>query len=133
MKRGATRPATTFAALLGVLMHALVLLSAGLASDAASAAGGDRSIFWSLCVNGQIVTLDQAEPGEGGQPAAPDQGMPACSLCAPSSGFALIPPDLPAVWRFPSFSERIRFTWQSDSEVTRPSVRPPARAPPYIA
>ena len=128
-----TRPAATFAALLGVLMHALVLLSAGLASDAASAAGADRAIFWSLCVNGQIVTLDQAEPGEGGQPATPAKGMPACPLCAPTSGFALIPPDLPAVRPFPMRAERLRYSSWADPGIAPPVVRPPARAPPYAA
>lgn len=135
MSRTATRSAATFAALLGVILHALVLLSTGLAAGAASAGETSPSAgspFWSLCLNGKLVSAAETDVGEGGQPAAPAHGMPACPLCALSGGFGLIAPELPAVQPLAFSSNRIGSPAVADPDPTRTAVRPPARAPPHI-
>ena len=135
MSRSASRSTATFAALLGVLLHALVLLSAGLAAGAASAGETPPSAgapFWSLCLNGKLVTAAETETGEGGQPAAPAHGMPSCALCALSGGFGLIPPELPAVQQRAFSGHRAGFPAMAHPDPTPSAVRPPARAPPHI-
>ena len=136
MNRTATHSASTFAALLGVFMHALMLLSTGLAAGAASAGEGDRtggSVFWSLCVNGQLVTPAGAASGEDGQPAGPAHGVPACPLCAPSAGFALVPPELPSMQPSTLHMGAIGPVALADPHAWRTAARPPARAPPRIS
>jgi len=130
----ATRSASTFAALLGVLMHAVMLLSTGLAAGAASAAQDDRggpSVFWSLCINGQFVTKAEADTGDGGGPADPAQGVPACPLCTPTSGVALIPPELPSVRPSELRIGDISRIASAGPHARTTIATPPARAPPH--
>ena len=134
MKRHEPRPIATFAALLGVLLHALVLVSAGLASDPAAAKDGqaDGSLFWSICVNGRIAALEEAN-GQDADPGKPAPGMPACPLCAPASGLVLIPPGAPV--SLPALSRAGRVdaaAWNRPYFAAR-ALSPPARGPPRQA